>query len=92
MTENNKPKLIRPAIDEAPITIEKPAVGGLERFKSKRSPNIASVETLLTALPHHKIGDAGDFVRLHLDEETTGPRNIASSTSGSSARKRTCCI
>ena len=37
----------------------------LERFKSKRSPSINGVETLLTALPHHPISQAKDFVRLH---------------------------
>jgi hypothetical protein len=63
--ENTKPKLI----EDEPISIEKPAAGGLERFRSKRAPNIAAVETLLTALPHFKIGDANDFVRLHPDEE-----------------------
>jgi hypothetical protein len=66
----NKPKLIEPVTDEAPVSIEKPTAGGLDRFKSKRSPAIAAVETLLTALPHHKIGEAGDFVRLHPDEQT----------------------
>jgi hypothetical protein len=50
---------------DAPISIEKPAEGGLARFMSKRAPNIAGVETLLTALPHNTIADAGDFVRLH---------------------------
>jgi hypothetical protein len=30
----------------------------------------AGVETLQMALPHHKIADAKDFVRLHLNEET----------------------
>src|SRR5215468_5869330 len=68
--KTNKPKLIETPADEAPISIEKPAAGGLERFKSKRSPAIAGVETLLTALPHHKIGEACDFVRLHPDAET----------------------
>ena len=70
MTDNKKPKLIETTPDETPISIEKPAAGGLELFKSKRSPTIAGVETLLTALPHHKISEAPtDFVRLHPDEE-----------------------
>lgn len=48
--------------------IEKPAEPSvLERFKSKRSPLIAGVETLQTALPHYRISDANDFVRLHWD-------------------------
>jgi hypothetical protein len=69
--ESNKPKLIEPATDAQ--TIEKPAAGGLERFKSKRPPNIANVETLLTALPHFKIGESGDFVRLHPRDEYWSP-------------------
>jgi len=66
--EKNPPQLIEPA-----ISIEKPVAGGLERFKSKRAPNIASVETLLMALPHHKAGEAGDFIRLHPSEEYRSP-------------------
>jgi hypothetical protein len=31
---------------------------------------VAGVETLLTALPHHSISQAKDFVRLHPNEET----------------------
>ena len=58
-----------PAI-EAPVTIEKPTGGsGLDKFKSKRSPTIGGVESLLSALPHHNIAQARDFVRLHPDEE-----------------------
>jgi hypothetical protein len=50
--------------------IPKPEKGsGLEKFKSKRAPTIANVATLQTALPHYKISEAGDFVRLHPDEE-----------------------
>ena len=37
----------------------------LEKFKSKRPPDIGGVETLLTALPILKIGEVGDFARLH---------------------------
>jgi hypothetical protein len=40
----------------------------LEKFRSKRSATIPAVETLLTALPHHSISQAKDFVRLHPDE------------------------
>jgi hypothetical protein len=40
----------------------------LNKFKSKRANAIANVETLVTALPVHKIADAKDFVRLHPDE------------------------
>lgn len=50
-----------------PLTIPKP-IGFLEKFKSKKSPTIGGVENLLTALSHHKIADANDFVRLHPNE------------------------
>jgi len=63
-TSSTQPPDIK-LVDDAKLSIEKPPPGGLERFKSKRGPNIASVETLLTALPVQKIGEAGDFVRLH---------------------------
>ena len=52
------------------LKIVKPSDGLLDQFKSKRASNIAGVETLLTALQITKIGDAGDFVRLHPDEES----------------------
>jgi hypothetical protein len=40
-----------------------------ERFKSKNAPSISNVEHLLTALPILKIGDVGDWARLHPSEE-----------------------
>ncbi len=53
-----------------PLNIPKPKpIGFLEKFKSKRAPTIGGVETLLTALPHHKIAEANDFVRLHPSED-----------------------
>ena len=53
-----------------PIPITKPASGSsLDRFKSKRGNQGAGVETLRVALPHHKLPDAKDFVRLHPDDE-----------------------
>jgi hypothetical protein len=55
--------------DEEPISIAKPSEGGLEKFRSKRSASIPGVQTLLTALPHHRMVDAGDWVRLHPSEE-----------------------
>jgi hypothetical protein len=55
--------------DEAPISIPKPGEFNLDKFKSTRDPSIAGVETLLTALPHHKISEAKDWVRLHPREE-----------------------
>ena len=54
--------------EKPPLKIVKPSEY-LERFRSKRSPTIAGVETLLTALPILRISEANDFVRLHPSEE-----------------------
>ena len=54
--------------NEETISIAKPGTFSLDKFKSKRAPALANVETLLTALPHHSISQAKDFVRLHPDE------------------------
>ena len=40
----------------------------LDDFKS--NVDTSGVDTLLGALPHHKLADAGDFVRLHPNEST----------------------
>src|SRR5262245_26906 len=56
--------------DEAPISIAKPGTFSLDKFKSKHYPSIADVQTLLTALPHHRISEAKDWVRPHPNEET----------------------
>jgi hypothetical protein len=56
-------------VDTAPIQIAKPEEsGGLSRFRSTRGSTVAGVETLLTALPHHSISQAKDFVKLHNEE------------------------
>jgi hypothetical protein len=52
-----------------PISIAKPTSGLLDRYKSDRGKPSGGVETLRVALPHHKLSDARDFVRLHSDEE-----------------------
>jgi hypothetical protein len=71
-TADQKPASVSPSPSaksgEESISIAKPTEGGLEKFRSKRSPSIPGVETLLTALPHHSISQANDFVRLHPDE------------------------
>jgi hypothetical protein len=54
--------------DGEAISIPKPSRSELDRFKTKRAAAVASVETLQTALPHHSISQAKDFVRLHPDE------------------------
>ena len=55
-----------------PLKIVKPSEY-LEKFRSKRSPTIAGVETLLTALPILRISEADDFVRLHPSENYWSP-------------------
>jgi hypothetical protein len=51
------------------IPIKKPTTTDLSKFKSKRGQAGGSVGVLQSALPHHKISEARDFVRLHPDEE-----------------------
>ena len=63
----------RPEVEtsgESAIPITKPDGFDINRFKSKRGKQGADVETLQMALPHHKIADAKDFVRLHPNELT----------------------
>jgi hypothetical protein len=55
---------------EAKVTIAKPKEeDGLARFKSKTAPTIANVGTKVGMLPINSISEAGDFVRVHPDEE-----------------------
>jgi hypothetical protein len=67
---SKKPK--SPNLDDAgkvvKLNIAKPA-GFLEKFRSRQAPTIGGVEVLLTALPHYRISDARDFVRLHPSED-----------------------
>jgi hypothetical protein len=65
-----KPTIVPPSVpeDETPISIAKPPAFDLECFKSKRSPSLGGVKTKLGKLPHHRMVDANDFVRLHPDE------------------------
>jgi hypothetical protein len=50
-------------------SIHKPDVPfSLERFRTKHDVAAAGVETLVTALPHCRIAQAKDFVRLHPDQ------------------------
>jgi hypothetical protein len=49
------------------LKIVKPSFS--EKFKSKNGPTISGVQTLLMALPVLKIGDVGDFARLHPSED-----------------------
>ena len=66
--ENSAPKEnSAPEEDNAPIV--KPGEFNLDKFKSKRKPTIANVETLQSPLPVHSLAAAKDFVCLHPDEE-----------------------
>jgi hypothetical protein len=70
MTTNPKLEIVPDQINETNVSVPKPSSGfDAEKFKSKRGTAQARVETLLPALPHYKIADAKDFVRLHHDEE-----------------------
>jgi hypothetical protein len=62
----NKPTIIKPLTEVVPIA--KPGGFSLDKFKSKQTA-VANVGTLQTSLPHYKLSDAKDFVRLHSDEE-----------------------
>jgi hypothetical protein len=67
MTNKKLHVIAEPKAEE--VSISKPKGFSLDKFKSKRSAAIANVQILQTALPHHSIADAKDFVRLHPDEE-----------------------
>jgi hypothetical protein len=57
-------------VTDSDLAIPKPDERStIEKFRSKRDPSIGTVATLLTALPHHSIAHAHDFVRLHPDRE-----------------------
>jgi hypothetical protein len=57
----------KPEAEVIPLQIVKPS--RLDKFKSKKQPSIGGLETTPSVLSIIKIGDAGDFVRLHPDEE-----------------------
>jgi hypothetical protein len=71
MTQNvkavEKTEVLTP--EENGIPIVKPGEFSLDKFKSKREPTIANVETLQSPLPVHSLAAAKDFVHLHPDEE-----------------------
>jgi len=69
MADEPKFKVVGEEVDDEALSVPKPDTFSLNKFKSKRAAAIANVETLLTALPHHPISQAKDFVRLHPDEE-----------------------
>lgn len=72
MSEERKLKPVEAPAAPAPepeLAIPKPGAFSLDKFKSKRADAIAGVETLLTALPHYRLADARDFVRVHPNED-----------------------
>jgi len=58
------------------VSIPKPKTSKLDKFKSRPSSG-AKVETRLPPLPHHNLKEAGDFVRLHEDEENYWSSELA---------------
>jgi hypothetical protein len=71
MTEETakKPKLELISEDTEVAPIEKPKKFSLADFRTDTGTSGIAVDTLQTALPHHNIAGAKDFVRLHPDEE-----------------------
>ena len=70
---------------DPPVSIAKPASkSNFDKFRSKQTPSLAGVETLLAALPHHNVAQANDCVRLRPDEGTYWSSELA-------ARRRTDC-
>jgi hypothetical protein len=67
MSDDPKLKVVYPETE--PVSIPKPGEFDLSKFKSSRAAAVAGVETMLTALPHHSISQAKDFVRLHPNEQ-----------------------
>ena len=51
-----------------PLKIAKPA-GFMDKFRSKKPPTIAGVDTVLSALKIHRLGDVRDFFQLNPNEE-----------------------
>jgi hypothetical protein len=66
------PRPVQPDV-EPKIAIAKPTAFNLDKFRSTCEPTCGGVETLLTALPHLKINEAKDFVRVHTDEAYWSP-------------------
>jgi hypothetical protein len=71
MAENKlEMKLVKPVPDDPEaMPVAKPGEFSLDKFKFERALSPESVDTLQTALPHHNIAGAKDFVRLHPDEK-----------------------
>ena len=69
----SKPEIVPPPTgDDTPMSIAKPEGFSLNQFRSTRGPSIGGVETLLAALPHHRLAETKDWVRLHPTHWTEG--------------------
>ena len=74
--------------ETTPLTIAKPSDKfDLNKFKSKRPPTIAGVETLLTALPVMRIADANDWFGCTRPKTTIGRPSCASCRSRSREKR-----
>jgi hypothetical protein len=62
-------KVVPDQEESQPIPKPKEGEVDLSRFKSKKSAALAGVATLLTALPHGRVPDQEDYVRLHPEEK-----------------------
>ena len=77
--------------ENAPLKIVKPEAF-MEKFRSKRPPTIAGVETLLTALPILKIGDVEGFrPPASVEEDYWTPRAVLRVRPDQGRRSATCC-
>ena len=67
----NQNKEATPPAEPAPVTsIQKPSSDPLlEKYKSKRPPTIAGVETRSESYPILRMSEVKDYLRLHHDEE-----------------------
>ena len=60
----------KPKIEIVPdLPIKKPGKFSASKFKSTPADSVADVKPLVLGLRHHKISEAGDYVRLHPNEE-----------------------
>ena len=79
-------------VSEEPLSVKKPDEFDFDAFRSTHDPSIANVATLLTALPHYRIADAKDFVRLHPNETTHWSPELCFVNVPIKGKSRTPCI
>jgi hypothetical protein len=60
----------KPKLEIVPdLPIKKPGKFSASKFKSTLADSVDDVKALVLGLRHHKISEAGDYVRLHSNEE-----------------------